>query len=338
MRAAYRDIQPYDPRRAPCRIDLSDNTNLFGMPPAAMRVLTGAANATITRYPSVYASQLKQGLADLHGVEPINVTTGCGSDDVIDSAVRALCEPGDTLAYADPTFGIISTFAMMNAVRPLPVANAAELASTGARITYICTPNNPTGAPVARSVIQSINGIVLLDEAYAAFGDVDYGTMAAKSTSIVSLRTMSKAWGLAGLRVGYAIGSAELICEIEKSRGPYKISGLAEAAAIAAITSDREWVAEVIAQTKENRARLINALTELRIHHFDSAGNFVLIQLPEGWTAERMSVALRAQGVAVRPFGGVRGAGECIRVTVGPWPMLERFLNVLVDTLEACAL
>lgn len=345
MRAAYREIELYDPRRAPCAIDLSDNTNLFGVAPSLRPTLAQLGNETITRYPSVFASALKRALAKLHQVEPENVTTGCGSDDIIDSAIRAFCEPGDVVAYPDPTFGIVSTFARMNAARPTPVpsgpdfaVDTATLVQLEAPVTYLCSPNNPTGTVASHEVIADLDarlgGVLLLDEAYASFGDADYGTFAVRSTRTISIRTLSKAWGLAGLRIGYAIGPAPLILEIEKSRGPYKVNAIGEAAALAALAADQSWVAKVVAQTKQNRARLARMLAERGIRYWPSAANFILMHAPAGWGAQELASALRERGVAVRPFAGLRGAGDCIRVSVGPWEMMAAFLATLNQVLS----
>ena len=144
---------------------------------------------------------------------------------------------------------------------------------------------------------------------------------------------MSKACGLAGLRVGYAIGPAPLIHEIERSRGPYKVSAIAEAAACGILSADMGWVGDVVEQTRQNRALLGNRLKDLGIDFVPSAANFILIRLPEGRTAAAANVGLRARGVAIRPFAELPRLGECIRVTVGPWPMLEAFLEALPEVL-----
>jgi histidinol dehydrogenase len=352
-RAAYRELSLYDPGRLPCDTDLSDNTNLFGAPPSLLspqsllptpRVGNAAiAAARITRYPSVYATELKRALADMLGVEPENVATGCGSDDVIDSAVRAFCEPAATLAYPEPTFGMVPSFARMNAVQAVPVPlldgfvlDADALLATRARITYLCRPNNPTGTAFERALTERVcdaaEGVVLVDEAYADFADDDLAHFAAGSDRTVVLRTMSKAYGMAGLRIGFAVGPPALIAEIEKSRGPYKVGGVAEAAALAVLAGDRGWVEACIAEVRQNRARLGTALAERGVDTWSSAANFVLLRVP-GLAAE-WNGQLRARGVAARPFPQLHGAGECLRVTVGPWPMMERFLMAFDDILN----
>jgi histidinol-phosphate/aromatic aminotransferase/cobyric acid decarboxylase-like protein len=140
---------------------------------------------------------------------------------------------------------------------------------------------------------------------------------------------MSKAFGLAGLRIGIAIGPAELIHEIEKSRGPYKVNNLAEAAAGAALSRDGAWVRAQAATVKQNRARLATELTNSGYTVLPSGGNFLLVRVPKPKTAQALSSSLRARGVAVRPFPALPQLGDCIRITIGPWNLLERFLSEL---------
>jgi histidinol-phosphate aminotransferase len=345
FRAAYQNIELYDPKRTPCATDLSDNTNLFGVAPSVQQLFATASPHLITRYPSVFAPGLKQLLAIKHGVDPENITTGCGSDDVIDSALRAFCEPGDRVAFPSPTFGIVPTFVHMNAATPEALTynadfsvDVATLRGIRAAVTYLCNPNNPTGTTVGAQTIEeldaSLEGVLLLDEAYADFSDGNYAAFAARSQRTISLRTMSKACGLAGLRVGYAIGPASMIQEIEKSRGPYKVSAVAEAAASAIISADSSWVADVIAQTRTNRERLSAELEGLGLKHLKSAANFILIQLPPSLSANEANTEFRARGVAVRPFANLPHAGECVRVTIGPWDMMQTFLATAEQVLK----
>ncbi len=154
------------------------------------------------------------------------------------------------------------------------------------------------------------------------------------------LRTFSKAYGLAGLRVGYAIGPAPLIREIEKSRGPYKVTATANAAALAALTEDEPWVRDVVQQVRENRERLVAELRALGLRVWPSQTNFLLVQAPAGGAASgepnaarRLGAALRGRGVAVRVFPALPHAGDCIRVSIGPWPLMQRFLDALREVL-----
>ncbi|NNC15333.1 aminotransferase class I/II-fold pyridoxal phosphate-dependent enzyme, partial [Corallococcus exiguus] len=214
FRETYRDIPLYSPAKKPCRVDLSDNTNLFGAPPSADRVLREEGFLRLARYPASYAPDLKRAVATYAGVSVENVTTGCGSDDVIDCALRAFLEPGDAVAFPDPTFVMVPMYARLSALKPVPVPLRADrdldvdgLLATGAKLIYVCTPNNPTGTVASRAAVErlvdSAPGVVLIDQAYVEFTrGGDFLDLARSRPNVLVTRTMSKAFGLAGLRVG----------------------------------------------------------------------------------------------------------------------------------------
>jgi histidinol-phosphate/aromatic aminotransferase/cobyric acid decarboxylase-like protein len=199
---------------------------------------------------------------------------------------------------------------------------------------YLCRPNNPTGTEFGRAAVERVcakaRGIVLIDEAYADFGADDFVQHALASDNVIVLRTLSKAFGLAGLRVGYAIGPARLIAEVEKSRGPYKVSGIAEHAALAAL-AEASWVDARVADVRAARDRLRGEFERRGVRVWDSAANFLLVSVPG--RAAAWNVALRARAVAVRPFAALPVAGEAIRVSVGPWPMMQQFLDAFDEVL-----
>lgn len=339
MRDSYARIDLYAPDRAPCATDLSDNTNLWGAPPHALEALAAAGAAALTRYPSLYAPDLALALAERVGVAADMVVTGCGSDDVLDSAIRAFTEPGDRVAIPDPSFAMIPIFARMNGLEPVLVPlrggtalDADAMLATGARVIYLCSPNNPTGnlldADEVARVVRGAPGVVILDEAYADFAGSDARELLASSDRLLICRTMSKAYGLAGLRVGYALGAPELVAAVEKSRGPYKVNALAERAALAALREDEGWVRERVAEAIENRERLVSELRRRGLTPLPSASNFVLVPVRG---AGEIAARMRALDVAVRPFAALPCIGDALRVTVGPWRMMERFLDALEE-------
>jgi histidinol-phosphate aminotransferase len=339
-RQTYRSISLYAPNRAPADIDLSDNTNLWGAPPAASRAISNAAASTITRYPDLYAADVKQAVADYVGTDPDMIVTGCGSDDVLDSTIRAFGEPGDTVAYPDPSFAMIPVFAQMNGLVGVPIpltrshdADVGGYLAADARISYLCTPNNPTGGSFSRQAVEQIvagvSGIVVIDEAYAEFASWNCLDLVAHFPRVVITRTLSKAFGLAGLRVGYAIGDPAIVAEIEKSRGPYKVNALAQRAAIAALMDDRGWVREHVEQAVVNRDRLVRSLAECGLSPLPSDSNFVLVPVNDSLAFDRR---LRDRGIAVRPFVSLPGIGDALRISVGPWDMLEKCLTVLRES------
>lgn len=336
-RASYKAISLYAPNRAPADIDLSDNTNLWGVAPAVLRAISDTVLSTVTRYPSLYADAVKQAIAVYLGATPDMIVTGCGSDDVLDSIIRAFGEPGDVIAYPDPSFAMIPIFAKMNGLTGLSIpltnsndADADRYISADARINYLCTPNNPTGTSFSPGTIERIikntTGIVIIDEAYAEFATQNCLNFLRLSPRVVITRTLSKAFGLAGFRIGYAIGAPSMIAEIEKSRGPYKVSGVAQHVAVAALTDGRAWVEEHIRLTVANRDRLAISLTSIGFKPLASDANFLLVPVPDATEWDRR---LRATGIAVRPFADLPRIGDALRVSVGPWSMMEKCIAEL---------
>ena len=349
-RESYRTIELYAPDRAPCRIDLSDNTNCWGVAPAVEEAIREASVSTVTRYPNLYAASLKEALGHYLGVSHDRIVTGCGSDDILDSAIRAFAEPGDVIVSPDPSFAMIPIFARMNGLRSVTVPltsaydiDADAMLATDARIIYLCSPNNPTGAPLSRAaverVIERARGVVILDEAYAEFASIDLSPLALDSGRVLVARTMSKAFGLAGLRIGYATGAPALVAEVEKSRGPYKVSALAERAALAALGDGLDWAREHVTEAKVNRERLTLELEGRGLAPVRSEANFVLVPITN---ANARARHMRSLGVAVRPFEGLppisdalrKSAGSALRISVGPWDMIEAALAALDATMR----
>lgn len=340
-RAAYRDIRAYDVEPSACEIELADNTSPFGAPPAALRVLSGAVGDRLARYPSTYSRELRAAIAEYVGVAPDEIMVGCGSDDVMSCAFRALGNPGDRVAYMDPTFVMARVFAAVNSLTPVPVpltagfdADADALVAARAPITYVCTPNNPTGLPIARAALEQVlseaAGLVFIDEAYAEFAGTNLAGAAPAHGRTLVLRTFSKAFGLAGLRVGFAVGARPLIAELEKARGPFGLTALSEQAALAAITEDLTWVRSGVARIVESRERFIGALRGAGLAPIDSAANFVLIPVRD---ARAAMVALRERGILVRHFVALPGIGDALRVSLADWPVMARVLEALLQVI-----
>lgn len=330
LRPTLSAVARYVPTRPPCEIDLTDNTNLFGPPPSVAAALRDVA---LTRYPAPYVESLRLALAKEAGVAAENIVTGCGSDDLLDATMRAFAEPGEVLAYCPPTFGIVPTFARTNGVKPVATALTVDaLLAAQPRIIYLCAPNNPTGALLPEgfldALLQKTSAVVVLDEAYIDYASVPSRAVeAASSERLLVIRTMSKAFGLAGLRVGWAVGPPRLIGELEKARGPYKVGTVAERAALVTLTEERQWVADRVRETLALRARFIDALKAQGFTPLPSEGNFVLV--PVSQDAERLADRMRERGVSVRAFPKLQGLGDAVRITIGPWPLLAACLEAL---------
>lgn len=336
-RAGFERIAAYRTGPLPgVDLDLRDNVNLWGAPPRALAAVHALESTRVSAYPSVSGGLLVETLAQEIGAPTATLVAGCGSDDLIDACFRAVAAPGERVAYCAPTFAMVPVFAALNgleavAVPPLATggADVDALLATGARIIYLCSPNNPTGAVTPESEIRRLveraPGIVLLDEAYAEFaGKRDWRAEVPAMERLLLTRTFSKAWGLAGLRVGYGIGGAALVGEVEKARGPYKVSAAAEAAAVAAIRGDGAWMRAAAHEASKVRDQFAAALQgRLGVRAWPSRGNFAFLEVAD--RAADLAARFQARGVGVRAFSGLPGIGEALRIGVAP---TERFARV----------
>jgi histidinol-phosphate aminotransferase len=327
----------YQPRRPPVRVDLSDNTSLWGPPPSVRVTLAGLTDAQVSRYPTPYADALCESLAEYHGVDPSRVVTGCGSDDVLDSAIRACCDAGSTIAIGAPTFSVVPGFAVVNEVAVARVelerdgtVDARRLLATGADLYYLCSPNNPTGTRVhdddLRTLLAGTDAVVLLDEAYADYADADASALLDEFDNLVSVRTMSKAFGLAGLRVGYALGNADVVGAIAVSRGPYKVGSVAEAVALGVLRDDLAWVRERAGEVRTLRTWFTSRLVDAGFQVLDSQANFVAVLVDD---AVRLLERLLPAGVLARAYTSLPVFGDVFRITIGPRPQLDEALALL---------
>jgi len=350
-RSDVRALPLYAPDEGKCDVDVSDNTNLWGTPPAALRAIRELA-ASPARYPSLYGAPLKSALHRYVGVEGVAFVTGCGSDDVIDCAMRAFGVPGDAIAFAAPTFSMVPVFARINGLEPIGVPFADDwdvdpeaLLATGAKLIYLCAPNNPTATPVSRAAIEHVveraRGIVILDEAYAEFAKETHADLIARSDRLLVVRTFSKAFGLAGVRVGYGVGAPSLVGVVERARGPYKLNVLAEHAAVAALGEGPdalEWVRAHAKLAVENRQRLLASLRADGLSPLASDANFVFVPTTDAGAIGRRMIE---RGVLVRSMRGLdtnhptlrESGGQGLRIGVGPWEQMERVLTALHQAL-----
>jgi histidinol-phosphate aminotransferase len=352
-RAEVRALPLYAPDVAACAVDVSDNTNLWGAPPAARRALADASEAVSTRYPSLYGAPLRVAVLrylGFQGAAGLGVVTGCGSDDVIDATMRAFGAPGDRVAFSAPSFSMIPTFARLNGLEPVSIpftsgfdADVERLVDLGAKITYLCTPNNPTATALSPAAVEYVaehaSGIVLLDEAYAEFAPKTFTDLVTRFERVIATRTFSKAFGLAGLRVGYGVGNADLVAMVERARGPYKVNGFAERAALAALEESDDalgWVRAHAALAVDNRERLAAALLAQGLVALPSAANFLFVPTAR---ARALAGGLRKRGVLVRAFTGLptelaplaAADGAALRIGIGPWDVMQTVLDALAE-------
>jgi len=350
-RPDYRSLARYHFDRTPVELDLSDNTNRWGPHPGALEVLRSADVDSLARYPDLYADSLRAAAAERLGVPEACIATGCGSDDVLDSTYRASGgRESDFVAVATPTFSMAIPLARMNGMpaRSIPWAQALDdpgrLLAGGPALVYVCRPNNPTGelcpTPWVQALLEAAGEdgpVILLDEAYVDFGGDTFAGRAAAHPRLLVSRTLSKAFGLAGLRIGYSVAAPDTALEVEKSRGPYKVARVAAEAGAVALRDEEGWITRTVAACVESRGRAQALLSERGLAPVPSHANFILFRAPSG-VAEADALGVRARGVAVRPFpGDLPDGSDALRVTVAPWPLMERFFGALDDYLATLA-
>ena len=341
IRSDLESFAPYIPGKQPDDggwIKLNTN-EAVGCPPGAVGALAELGPEGIYRYPDPTALPLRSDLAVHYGISPEQVVVGNGSDEILSLLIRALCEPGADVLAPDPAYSLYPVLAAAQGARfrPVPCRDdfALDLDSICAArpaLTLITSPNNPAGTLYPPDQIERIclsgHNLVVVDEAYAEFADSDALGLLGRHANLAIARTFSKAYGLAGARVGYLLGPPELCATLLAIKDAYNVSAPAQAAARAAL-ADRDWAESMWRSVRSRRARLIAGLSEipgLRPH--SSQANFVLVDCGPH-RAARLLERLAERRILVRHLGHVRGAENALRITVGTDAEIERLLAEL---------
>lgn len=325
VRRNIRNLKPYSSARSEFEgsadVFLDANENAFGSP----------AGSGLNRYPDPLQRELKDRIAAIKGVSPSQIFVGNGSDEAIDLLFRIFCEPGrDEVITCPPTYGMYRVSADINAiaVREIVLTDEFQLnvlailngISDTTKLIFICSPNNPTGNLMNRESILEIakqfTGIVVVDEAYIDFADgPSLLPELASLPNLVVLQTFSKAWGMAGVRVGLAFASSEIIDLMNRVKPPYNVSGLAQRAVIDALESETT-VTEWIMAAKEERKSLYDSLSALSIVQqvFPSDANFLLVKLDDPKATYRNLID---EKIVVRDRSNVELCDGCLRITLG---------------------
>lgn len=328
-------------------IKLASNENPLGPSKKAIEAASRAL-AGLHRYPDGSCYYLKEKLSSMLGVSGEMITFGNGSNEIIELLIRAFLRPGDEAVMGEPSFAVypIAIKAAGGAARPVPLkdmrhdlkAMAAAITSK-TRLVFIANPNNPTGTMVSGAEFAEFMGkvpdgvIVCVDEAYYEFvrgGDFpDTLSYINEGRAVLMLRTFSKIYGLAGLRIGYGVAHPELIGFMDRVRQPFNVNTLAQVAAIAAL-DDREH----LEKTRENNARglqhLMGELRGMGYECVDTEANFFLVRVGDG---KGVYESLLRKGVIVRPMASY-GMPEYIRITVGLPEENRRFLGAFREAVR----
>ncbi len=327
-------------------IKVASNENPFGPSPLAIAAMQKAVTG-VNLYPDGNAFHLKQKLAAKLGVEPANLILGNGSNEIIEFVGHVLLAPGADVVVSQYCFAVYPIVTKLfgadlivvpakNYGHDLPAMLKAITPKT--RIVFVANPNNPTGMLAPREeVIKFVNDVpddvlLVMDEAYVEFLEdaldlVSLVRLGARK-NLILMRTFSKIYGLAGLRIGYGIGNPELISALEKIRQPFNINLLAQTAALAAL-DDTEHVRKTRQNNFAGLEFFEGAFRDLKLEFVPSHANFILVRVGEG---QRIFEAMQKQGVIVRPMGGYQLL-EWIRISIGTSAENERCLGALKSVL-----
>ena len=297
----------------------------------------------LNRYPDPQQMQLKNKLAALKGLRPSQILCGNGSDEVLDLIFRAFCEPNkDAIITLTPTYGMYAVLANLNGIQQQCVSLTADFQidvpavlnaiRPNSKLLFICSPNNPSGNVMSRTAIKEIlkafKGLVVIDEAYIDFTDTEsWLEDLSEHPNLVVTQTLSKAYGLAGIRLGICYASEEIIAVLNKIKPPYNINSLTQKAAISAI-SQRENTKQQLKTILDQRTKLIREFKKIawieKLYPTDA--NFILIRVDN---ANLRYEQLKNKGIIVRNRTREDGCTNCLRITVGTAEENKRLINTL---------
>lgn len=348
-----REMAGYAPGEQPSAtevIKLNTNENPWPPSPAAMAVLNDISPEALRRYPSPTAAAFLDEAAGLHGVDKECLVATNGGDELLRLAMTTFVSPGEPIGIADPSYSLYPVLAAIHespikAVElledyDLPEDFAAQMNAAEVKLTLLVNPHAPSGRlfDVDRidALAQALDGVLLVDEAYVDFAPASHNVipLIARHDNLMILRTLSKGYSLAGLRLGYGIGSPNLIRPIaEKTRDSYSVDALADAIGAAALadqtTAKASWQA-----VREERARITEALTERGFTVAPSHSNFCLARMPDAaqHSAQATYEKLKARNILVRYFPAQR-LNDCLRISIGTPAQNDALLCALDEIL-----
>ncbi len=300
------------------------------------------------RYPMPYQEKLRKKIADYRNVNVNNIFVGVGSDEAIDLLFRIFCEPGkDRIIINPPTYGMYKVSANINDVAidevlltfdfQLQTEQILDAVTPNTKLIFVCSPNNPTANSIKRediiALLEGFNGIVIIDEAYIDFSDQDsFANKLAGYPNLVVLQTLSKAFGLAGIRLGIALASPEIINYMMKVKAPYNVNKLTSKAAMDAF-ENLDAVQKSISSIKKERDRIIKELNQLPEVEkvFPSDGNFILFRINDALSIYKK---LAEHGIIVRYRGNEPHCENTLRLTIGTPKENDQFFDALNQILN----
>lgn len=345
-RDLLRDVEGYVPGEQPADPDvikLNTNENPYPPSPSALDALRAVGSDALRRYPDPLSTALRAKWAEIQGYPgPDWVIAGNGMDELLAMAIRTFVDPGDAILTTYPTYTLYETLAKLHGAKLDSVELDAEFqlpesffAHTG-RLYFLPRPNAPTGVSVPREAVERLctafEGIVVIDEAYVDFADEDCMDFAARHDNAIVMRTFSKSFSLAGLRLGLAVANPAIIGEFLKTKDSYNLNAVTQAVGLAAL-SDYEYMKQNAARVVETRERTLKALGELGFSVTPSQANFVLARWSGTPDARTVFEHLKERKIFVRYFDAPR-LRDALRITIGTDAEMDALFEALRDIVQ----
>jgi histidinol-phosphate aminotransferase len=318
-------------------IKLNTNENPYPPSPKVYAALKKAINPALRLYPEPLSDSLRAVAARVYGVKPENIIAGNGSDEILSILLRCFVGPQDRVAFPVPTYSLYDTLVEIQDGVRVPVSFPPDfsvpdqLAAQNAALTFLCNPNAPSGTLVSLTEIaklaRALAGVLVVDEAYVDFAESEGASSIAlirQLPNLVVLRTFSKSFSLAGLRIGLAFASNELIAGMMKVKDSYNLNRLSMVAATAAL-QDMPWMIRNVKRIQRSRKKLVASLKRMGYQVYPSHSNFVLARKPER-NLKGVYEELKLKKILVRYFD-VPGLQDCLRITVGRPKEVQALLN-----------
>ena len=332
-------------------VKLASNENPLGPPESAVKAAIEML-AEGHRYPDPAARALRKELASRYDLSMDNIIVGAGSEGILSSIVRVFLEQGDEVLTADAAFlgfpilcrtrGVEPTMIPLNSEYRFDLGRIADAITDNTKLIYLCNPNNPTGTIFTKEEFDIFmervpeHTLVIQDEAYCEFAAINPefpDSMDYRYDNVITLRTFSKAYGLAGFRVGYGFGHQELIEALWKVKLPFEPSGPPQAAALAAL-DDPEYLVRALTVNQQGKDYMYRELRRLRVPTFESYTNFLMMKFESQEQFQFLFLELQKRGVITRPLVQA-GLPDCLRVSIGLPEENHRFISALEEIISA---
>ncbi|MDY6937022.1 MAG: histidinol-phosphate transaminase [Cyanobacteriota bacterium] len=307
-------------------IKLNTNENPYPPSPKALKVLQDISPELLRRYPHPMAREFQQAASQVLGVPEDWILVGNGSDDLLTMIIRACTEPGRSVVYPMPTYVLYRTLAQIQTADVVEVPYPEDyslpvealVAARGA-VTFIASPNSPSGTGIPLDLLDKlaarVTGVLVIDEAYVDFAETSALELVRRYENVIVLRTLSKGYSLAGLRLGFGIANPTLLSGLIKVKDSYNVDAIACAVGAAAML-DREYKEKNARQVKKSRAEMADALQKMGFEIWPSQTNFLLVRVPERIQAQWLYQQLKERGILVRYFQQSR-LQDKLRITIG---------------------